>query len=67
VLKNYAVLISIVISFELLNKVIDSKLLFFYYWLAIIITAGSIIIIKQKIKLVPNNNLDNKRTEMIKY
>jgi len=67
VMKNYAVLISIVISYELLNKVIDSKLLFFYYWLAITITAGSIIIIKQKIKLVPNNNLDNKRTEMIKY
>jgi O-antigen/teichoic acid export membrane protein len=67
VMKNYAVLISIVISFEYINKVVDSKLLFFYYWIAIIIAGGSIIIIKQKIRLGSNNKLDNKRTEMIKY
>jgi len=67
VMKNYAVLITIVISFEYVNKVVESKLLFFYYWIAIIITAGSIIIIKQRIKLVANNKLDNKRTEMIKF
>ncbi len=67
VMKNYGVLISIVISFEYINNVFDSKLLFFYYWIAIIIAVGSIIFIKQKIKLVSNKNLDNKRTEMIKY
>jgi O-antigen/teichoic acid export membrane protein len=67
VIKNYAVLITIVTSFEYINKVVDSKLLFFYYWIAIIITAGIIIIIKQKIKIASNNSLDNKRTEMIKY
>lgn len=67
VMKNYAVLISIVISFEYINKVVDSKLLFFYYWIGIIIAAISIIIIKQKTKLFSNNKLDNKRTEMIKY
>jgi O-antigen/teichoic acid export membrane protein len=67
VMKNYAVLISIVISFEYINNVFDSILLFFYYWIAIIIAVGSIIIIKQKIRLTSNNNLDNKRTEMIKY
>ena len=67
VMKNYAVLISIVISFEYINNVFDSKLLFFYYWIAIMIAVGSIIFIKQKIKLVSNKNLDNKRTEMIKY
>jgi len=67
VMKNYAVLISIVISFEYINKVVDSKLLFFYYWIGIIIAAISIIIIKKKTKLFSNNKLDNKRTEMIKY
>lgn len=67
VMKNYAMLISILISFEYINNVFDSKLLFFYYWIAIIIAVGSILIIKQKIKLVSNKNLDNKRTEMIKY
>ena len=67
VIKNYAILISIVISFGYINRVIDSKLLFFYYWISIIIAIGSTIIIKQKIKLTSKNNLDNKRTEMIKY
>lgn len=67
VIKNYAILISIVISFGYINRVIDSKLLFFYYWISIIIAIGSTIIIKQKIKLTSKNNLDNERTEMIKY
>lgn len=66
-IKNYAVLISIVISFEYITNIIESKLLFFYYWIGMIIALGSIIKIKHKIKLLSKNNVDIKRTEMIKY
>lgn len=67
VMKNYAILISIVISFQYINNAVDSKILFFYYWIAIAISVGIIIIIKQKIKLLIINNMDKKKTAMIKY